>query len=158
MGQSSETWHERTPTREKTCKGCGQVFVSPPGSNGSHVYCHPDCRPYWKGRNDRPCDFRVRDFKELLIKQGNACAICHVKFTQISHRHVHVDHDHETNTVRGILCQGCNLGIGWLNSLVKLQNALEYVKGDTYPHEAAQTAAPVGADPGAHEHHDGLCG
>ena len=42
----------------------------------------------------------------------------------------HVDHDHVTGKVRGLLCRACNVGIGQLrDSPVLLQNAVGYVLG-----------------------------
>lgn len=50
-------------------------------------------------------------FDELLAKQGNRCAIC--KSDDPGHRHGwHVDHNHETGKIRGILCGTCNVAIG----------------------------------------------
>lgn len=43
---------------------------------------------------------------ELITAQGFLCAICGTKTALC------VDHDHETNLVRGALCQNCNLGLG----------------------------------------------
>ena len=42
----------------------------------------------------------------LLRKQRNTCAICLVP------RPSHVDHDHTTNQIRGILCSPCNRMLG----------------------------------------------
>ena len=44
----------------------------------------------------------------LLIQHGN-CAICERPMDK-----PHVDHDHDTGFVRGLLCKTCNLGIGHL--------------------------------------------
>jgi hypothetical protein len=44
----------------------------------------------------------------LLRSQGGLCAICRVAPA------VHVDHDHATGTVRGMLCFPCNAAIGHL--------------------------------------------
>jgi hypothetical protein len=46
----------------------------------------------------------------MLIKQGNACAVCHTDKWG-SHGPV-VDHNHASKKVRGILCQKCNLALG----------------------------------------------
>ena len=51
----------------------------------------------------------------LLATQAHACAICR---RPIDGGHVHVDHDHDTGRVRGLLCQGCNTGIGNLQESV----------------------------------------
>lgn len=41
----------------------------------------------------------------------------------------HVDHDHTTGKVRGVLCPGCNLGLGhFRESVEKLELAIAYLK------------------------------
>lgn len=51
-------------------------------------------------------------FDELLEAQGRACAICRVAFGKTKVEAPHVDHDHESNVVRGLLCSRCNFLIG----------------------------------------------
>ena len=46
----------------------------------------------------------------LTLEQEVNCAICGKEFS--STRDQHVDHCHETNAVRGVLCSGCNTGLG----------------------------------------------
>ncbi len=49
-------------------------------------------------------------FSEMLAAQGGRCAIC--RCPQVE-RTFHVDHDHVTSVVRGVLCNNCNLGLGY---------------------------------------------
>jgi len=49
--------------------------------------------------------------RERLVSQGNSCAICS---TEINLVNLHVDHDHETGKVRGLLCRSCNLALGMI--------------------------------------------
>lgn len=44
----------------------------------------------------------------LLQTQGGRCAICRNELRG----YWHVDHDHVTERVRGLLCGGCNVGLG----------------------------------------------
>jgi hypothetical protein len=46
------------------------------------------------------------DFDRMVLEQGRRCAICGRADPE------HVDHDHETGAVRGILCFNCNGGLG----------------------------------------------
>lgn len=46
----------------------------------------------------------------LVSEQGNACALCARPLSEVRE---HVDHDHETGYIRGILCPGCNTKLGW---------------------------------------------
>ncbi len=52
-------------------------------------------------------------FEDLIAKQGNKCGICGTEFTDYSK--VHIDHDHETGYVRGLLCRDHNRGLGFFN-------------------------------------------
>jgi hypothetical protein len=45
----------------------------------------------------------------LLHAQGHRCAICRKPFGD---KTPHVDHDHKTHKVRGLLCVRCNVGLG----------------------------------------------
>lgn len=66
-------------------------------------------------------------YNALLESQGGGCAIC--KSTENADgRPLFVDHCHETNLVRGILCNRCNIGIGALRDNSKIvANALSYL-------------------------------
>ena len=66
----------------------------------------------------------------LLKDQHNSCAICFIDFTNwSSKRRPHIDHDHETGVIRGILCGPCNMGIGQLKDSVDLlESAVRYLK------------------------------
>ena len=49
-------------------------------------------------------------YDELLVQQGGVCAIC--EDPPEDGKAFHIDHDHETGEVRGLLCLRCNNGLG----------------------------------------------
>lgn len=64
------------------------------------------------------------EFQTLFLIQCGKCAICSELLIK-----PHIDHDHETGRVRGLLCESCNWGIGHLkDSLDILSNAVSYLK------------------------------
>lgn len=63
---------------------------------------------------------------ELLKLQDNKCAICSENLIVSN---THIDHDHSTSTVRGILCIRCNIGLGYFqDSPHKLKQAAKYLQ------------------------------
>lgn len=60
----------------------------------------------------------------ILNNQSNQCAICSVVLNSY-----HIDHCHNTNKVRGILCSSCNMGLGLFKDDTRvLQSAIKYLK------------------------------
>lgn len=52
----------------------------------------------------------LTEYNDLIRSQGGKCAIC--EKSPKSTQDYHVDHNHDTGQIRGLLCRGCNLGLG----------------------------------------------
>lgn len=65
-------------------------------------------------------------FDEILKKQNNQCSICSIHLTE---KNTHIDHCHNSNRVRSLLCSRCNQAIGLLDeSIERLSSAIQYLK------------------------------
>lgn len=68
------------------------------------------------------------DYQALFVAQGGRCAICKRKPEEW--RRLAVDHDHETNEIRGLLCSRCNTALGLLgDTAALLRAAADYLDG-----------------------------
>lgn len=56
----------------------------------------------------------IEQHDAMLVAQGGVCAICKGPPVGIGNR-LHVDHDHATGVVRGLLCSNCNTSLGKMN-------------------------------------------
>ena len=71
-------------------------------------------------------------YDSMLDAQAGVCAICRQPETKV-HRdggalRLCVDHDHATGAVRGLLCSGCNVGLGSFNDdIERLRAAAAYL-------------------------------
>ena len=67
-------------------------------------------------------------YNEMLISQNGVCAICGKLEADENHGVLHVDHCHETNQVRGLLCRNCNHVLGLFEDKPdRLQSAIKYL-------------------------------
>lgn len=99
---------------KRPCSECGIETVNP-------KFCSLECR----GRALRvevvtlyrvkdACvrlDISKEDLKEYRVQQ-KVCEICGIKPTKT----LAIDHDHETNKFRGLLCSVCNRQLGWFEN------------------------------------------
>lgn len=77
----------------------------------------------------------LRDVAAMSDKQGHKCAICG------DEGKLNVDHDHETNAIRGLLCSPCNRGLGFFrDSRERLLAAVAYLAN---PPGEAQPRTPI---------------
>lgn len=125
---------------EKRCVGCGEVkpvasfHRNPQAKDGRHTRCAPCKNAYAKGRyqawtqeqRDRHkervvrCRYGVKAdvIRAMYDRQGGCCAICAapgmrpLDSSSARDEVLHIDHDHATGRIRGLLCSPCNKGLG----------------------------------------------
>lgn len=106
----------KRPTYRKTCLPCERRKTR------AHVF-----------RLTRGITHEQRD--TLLQKQGGVCAAC-ASTVPASKKGWHVDHDHATGQVRGVLCANCNTALGHAqDSVERLEKLITYLKArcNDYP-------------------------
>lgn len=65
---------------------------------------------YKKWRLKSQYGLSIDSFDSMIIGQGNKCAACGRDFGT---RGPIIDHDHKSGKVRGIVCHGCNVALGF---------------------------------------------
>lgn len=142
-----ETAQEETPCDNRTCE-----YVVPAGFDvfparfSDEKFCSQKCRnremrsQVQDRRRANPEKNRSDNNKRLARKYGvteeafgilwdsqmGRCAICQTTFDE---DRPHVDHDHETGEVRGLLCSLCNPGLGFFrDDPVMLESAAAYLR------------------------------
>jgi hypothetical protein len=72
---------------------------------------------------------RERRNAPWLEKQGNKCGICG-RLEPLGKGGWHLDHDHITGRIRGLLCHHCNVGLGHFgDSQEMLLRAVRWLAG-----------------------------
>jgi len=70
----------------------------------------------------------LEQYSQMFEEQKGCCAICNRHQSEFK-RALHVDHDHSTGEVRGLLCGNCNTAIGLLDESLQLfDKAQQYLK------------------------------
>ena len=123
------------------CKLCGGEHTRTShqlGRKSRARECPEYKSPNWSGfdREDaimrRTYGISMKDFDALVEFQNGNCAVC-FKPLEVMNRRANIDHDHDTGEVRGILCTGCNTGIGHLGDNIEgLKRALYYLENTPY--------------------------
>jgi hypothetical protein len=85
--------------------------------NKERAKTHPEiiALSQWKSSLKGRYDTTVDDYNDMCRYQHNRCAICGTIQPGSGLRHWHVDHSHLTNVIRGLLCDRCNLLLGYAN-------------------------------------------
>ena len=112
-------------------KNTREFAKSKRAKDGLQHHCRSCQRIYRSGRNSTLAEYMYHiqktyrisrhDYIRLWLEQDGKCAICG-RESQLC-----VDHDHDTNTVRGLLCHRCNIAVGVAESgnLTKVLNYIE---------------------------------
>lgn len=109
----------------ETCDLCGKEYEDDRALKVGKPrrYCSKTCRVRAQ-RLKAHYNLDPADYQRMMEDQGGICAICKEPMTE-----PHVDHDHETGCIRGLLCSTCNVGLGsFKDNLDWLEEAAEYLK------------------------------
>lgn len=141
-----------TPDGTARCSLCREVkplaaFTrSRAKASGWHAHCKPCHHAQTKESAERlhgsTRDLHLKrrygltsaDVDRLVEAQGGTCALCRERPAQ------HVDHDHLTGRVRGVLCSCCNQGLGNFRDRADvLRQAIDYLERTTWQKERVCT-------------------
>ena len=80
-----------------------------------YVTRNPDKLWLYRRRADLKSKYgiTIEEYGRMFAEQDGACAICKEKW-EFGTRIMAVDHNHTTNAIRGLLCDRCNRGLGYL--------------------------------------------
>jgi predicted nucleic acid-binding Zn ribbon protein len=120
----------------RKCVSCGEPI--PTDRMASATYCSKRCRVRVQSvrRRGRQSDYMRQylygitpaEYVALLESQGGRCAVCRTDVPG-GKGGWHVDHDHATGRVRGVLCNNCNQGLGrFMDDPTRLRAALGYLE------------------------------
>ncbi len=135
--------------REKECIACRvmkpitEFYARPSTASGYHGKCKRCLLDYQaeQYRTSMTLKARRRDrhyrntygvtsaeVEEMRAAQDGRCALCG-RPEEESHNGLHLDHDHITTTVRGLLCADCNTSLGKLQDDPDLlRRAADYIE------------------------------
>ena len=121
----------RKGKRTDKCKDCGKVKTIEARGLCKKCYMRqwsknrPSRHPY---RIKKMYGITIEYYNKILKKQKGLCAICGLPD---SSKMLSIDHNHNTNKIRGLLCQRCNAAIGMLNvdnfGILNLLKSIEYL-------------------------------
>ena len=137
----------------RACARCKKIYT--PRQRRPSMYCSRDCKELARKESGRLREGQLRrkygitqaDYDAKLAEQDGGCALCGVTpeaLTKGRYRTwLHVDHDHETGRVRGLLCPDHNLLLGqWGDDPALLRRAVAYLEGVQVGADAAGGALP----------------
>jgi hypothetical protein len=127
------------------CSKCGQdkptdLFSINRRDSRGYCYnckaCESDkAKEYYKANRDKRLEYRRKYlygvneevYQDLLKQSGGVCEICKEECT--SGRALAVDHCHNSQEVRGLLCTNCNTALGSFKDDIDLmKKAIEYLE------------------------------
>ena len=107
---------DNTTLRKVDCVLCNVSFTTRARRQKYCIECIPD--GLWQSRFKR-YGVSKKKWDEMLIDQDGHCALC-------ANIPTVVDNDHSTGITRGLLCQGCNIGMARVDVLGWVEKAITY--------------------------------
>jgi len=128
--KSAREWHKVHPEKSKTNKTEYRKNHREQERERSGKWYKNNPDKARNGHLKRRYGIDQPTYLTLLASQGGKCAICGTAESG-GHGVWHIDHDHETGKIRGLLCHGCNTALGGFgDNPDRLLAAVDYLYKD----------------------------
>lgn len=118
--ESKYNWRKRYPERRKEEQ---KRYRDRKKMGITYPISEPGLLTYREKYLQKEYGISEEDYNLMYSKQNGLCAIC-LQFQEV----LYVDHSHNTEEIRGLLCRNCNLGIGFFrDNIDTLQRAILYL-------------------------------
>lgn len=139
--KAAKAWRERNPEKvqDQEQRRLSDPVKGPKKREQAKVhqqgYRKTNAREILSRKYQRKYSITIEQYEALFEIQGGRCSICDKPDLK---RRLAVDHCHETNRVRGLLCANCNNGLGRFKHNVKfLERAMFYLSEPSPVEEVA---------------------
>lgn len=137
--KANRAWIERNPEKIRAIRNRAYAKrKSDPKAKARHIAGTRAWRQTPKGKRSVWNSRLVHDhgitlivYEQMLKQQKGRCAICRLPPSGKSHgdRILHIDHNHKTGKIRGLLCRACNTALGLLKEDIRrFTAAISYVR------------------------------
>jgi len=134
--KSLDCFYKQAKDREDyhpQCKSCRNIYAK------KQRKLYPErFKAYDRKVNKERRGLTEEQFDGWIKLQCGLCAICglpEIDKNRYGVKDLAIDHNHNTEKVRGLLCAKCNRALGLLNvdnlGILNLQKAIQYLLGDT---------------------------
>lgn len=130
--QTSDEFHRCTRASDGLqawCKGCQRRWLNDNrdkrrAAEKKWIESNPD---YNRNKRLRSYGLTQEDYDAMLASQEHRCAVCEEEL--VDTKTTHIDHCHETDKVRGLLCLSCNTAAGRLGDCPdRVQALADYLR------------------------------
>lgn len=77
---------------------------------------------------ERRAGLKAGDYVKMREAQSSRCELCGRHESELGYHGLVIDHDHRTGKVRALLCNPCNVALGWVEKHSLLPAFQEYLK------------------------------
>ena len=123
-------WYARTKDDPKHIEARRQSRVRRGEKRAATIKKWREANPGYATRSFRKWKYGVtpEQYAAMLVAQHGVCAIC--ENPPKPGKTLHVDHDHVTNRVRQLLCNSCNIRVGYIEHVL-FAKSFAYIKRHT---------------------------
>ena len=124
------------PKVERAC-GAPDCEVDITGMRSDAKFCSDACVQRSRNTPELRRKYRLshkygitpEDYDQMVIDQGDKCFLCDAEEPGTKHGFWHIDHCHDTDRLRKLLCSTCNTGLGsFYDNPEVLRRAADYIE------------------------------
>lgn len=114
-----DDFHRSSSAKDGKASWCKKCVNSTRRDNRKRTYT-PENKRKWQIKTRY--GMTVAQVDAMHAAQGGSCAVCRKPISKF-----HIDHNHNTGKVRGLLCHRCNVMIGGWDDKAWLEAAMRYM-------------------------------